>query len=226
MARTATLTPLQLAALGVLLERAMHPYEAYQLLAERRTDMVVKLKPGTLYHAIGRLADSGHLRVVGTDRAGNRPERTTYEITDLGRTAFLDAIAEIVRVPVYEYPRFPLGLSEIHNFEPDRARELLSERHRVLAGEADALATALERCDERGIPRVHVLEVEYALHQTRAEVTWLESLIERIGDDHALPWHGAPTPETLQAVSAVACEHGSALHPLPPRQANPDGTRR
>lgn len=203
----------------------MHPYEAYGILAARRTDMVVNLKPGTLYHAIGRLAESGHLRVVGIDRAGRRPERTTYEITDAGRTAFLESIAEIVRTPVYEYPRFPLGLSELHNFEASHAAELLTQRHQTLTGEATALATAIETCDQRGIPRVYVIEVEYALHQIHAEVAWLDDLISRI-DAGELPWHGAPTPETLQAVSAVACEHTSSLHPLPPRQANPDGTRR
>lgn len=225
MSRPVPLTPLQLAALGVLLETPMHPYEAYGLLSERRADMVVKLKRGTLYHAMSRLAESGHLRIVGTDRAGKRPERTTYAITDLGRTSFLDAIAELVRAPVYEYPRFPLGLSELHNFEPDRAVELLTERLEILANEAAALTGALDRCADLRIARVYLLEVEYARHQIRAEVAWLEELITRIGTG-SLPWHGAPSTETLQAVSAAAGEHPSSLYPTPARPADPDGIAR
>lgn len=227
----AELTPLQIAALGVFVERPMHPYEAYSLLASRRTDFVVKLKPGTLYHAIGRLADGGQLRVVGTERAGNRPERTTYEITDAGRDAFRTAIEDLVGTPRYEYPSFPLGLSELHNLSRDRAIELLLQRVTVLGDERDTLLHALDMCDERAVPRVYVLEVEYTAAQLTAEVDWLTALAERIASG-SLPWHERPVdPATQQAVTDVACAHVSALLPIPGRPIQttkplPDGSTR
>ena len=63
----------------------MHPYEMYQLSLQRRDHRLVKIRPGTLYHAVRRLGESGLVAALGTEREGNRPERTTYEITDAGR---------------------------------------------------------------------------------------------------------------------------------------------
>ena len=80
------LTPLGISALALLAERPMHPYEMYQLLMERSEDRVVKVRPGSLYHTVDRLAGQGYVRATGTGRAGNRPERTTYEITATGRS--------------------------------------------------------------------------------------------------------------------------------------------
>ena len=89
----APLTPLTLAALALLAERPMHPYEMYQLSMQRRDHRLVKIRPGTLYHAVRRLAESGLVAVVGTEREGNRPERTTYEITDAGRDQLESSVA-------------------------------------------------------------------------------------------------------------------------------------
>src|SRR6266542_765045 len=49
------LTPLALAVLELLLERAMHPYEMHQLIRDRRIDHVIKLRAGSLYHTVERL---------------------------------------------------------------------------------------------------------------------------------------------------------------------------
>ena len=77
----AVLSPMAIAALGLLAERPMHPYEMYQLLLEREEDRVLKVRPGTLYHAVDRLARDGLVRPLHTEREGNRPERTTYAVT-------------------------------------------------------------------------------------------------------------------------------------------------
>lgn len=89
----ATLTPLAMAALALLAERPMHPYEMYQTLIHRSEDRIVKVRPGSLYHTVARMADQGLARVTGTEREGNRPERTTYEITERGHLALAERIA-------------------------------------------------------------------------------------------------------------------------------------
>ena len=68
MARATALTPLGVAALSLLVEEPMHPYEMYQLLIARHEDRLVKVRPGTLYHAVGRLEDQGLVTATGTDR--------------------------------------------------------------------------------------------------------------------------------------------------------------
>ncbi|NKX50858.1 PadR family transcriptional regulator, partial [Arthrobacter deserti] len=133
------LTPLGVSALALLAERPMHPYEMYQLLLERWEDRVVKVRPGSLYHTVDRLAGQGYLRATGTRRAGNRPERTTYEITGEGRAILLGHLRELLAVPVNEYPRFPLALSEAHNLPRQTVIELCGQRLGLLRGEAERL---------------------------------------------------------------------------------------
>lgn len=48
--------PLAVSALGLLLERPMHPYETVQLLLARWEDRLVKVPPDSLYHVVDRLA--------------------------------------------------------------------------------------------------------------------------------------------------------------------------
>ena len=113
------ITPLALSALALLAERPMHPYEMYQLLLERHEDELVKVRPGSLYHAVERLEDHELVEVLGTEREGNRPERTTYAITDAGREALVGRLREMLSTPVNEFPQFPVALGEAHNGPPD-----------------------------------------------------------------------------------------------------------
>ena len=62
----ASLTPLAFAALGLLAEAPMHPYERFQTMLHRHEDQNVKVRPSTLYHQIGRLVDLGYAEALGT----------------------------------------------------------------------------------------------------------------------------------------------------------------
>lgn len=53
VAKVAELTPLGVASLALLAEEPRHPYEMYQVLMARHEDRLVKVRPGTLYHAVG-----------------------------------------------------------------------------------------------------------------------------------------------------------------------------
>ena len=83
-----TLTPLALVVLGLLRERPMHPYEMQQTIRDEHTDQVIKLRAGSLYHTVERLQTLELITAVETARAGRRPERTVYAITEEGRDEF------------------------------------------------------------------------------------------------------------------------------------------
>src|SRR5690242_7590171 len=84
------LTPLGLMLLGLLGEGDMHPYEMIRLLRIRRDDRLVTITNGTVYHTVARLERAGLVAEVGVDREGNRPERTTYTVTDAGARAAIE----------------------------------------------------------------------------------------------------------------------------------------
>ncbi|TWS19235.1 PadR family transcriptional regulator [Tsukamurella asaccharolytica] len=186
MAGERTLTPLAIAALALLTERDMHPYEMFTTMTERREDLIVKLRAGSLYHTVKRLADDGLVAERGTDRDGNRPERTTYAITATGRERLQDTVADLLAEPAEEYPSFPLAVSEAHNLDRDRVRELFAARLRRLDADVAAMraghARALGHTAE-----VHLLDLDYLIAMRTAEADWLRRTVERI-DDETLEW--------------------------------------
>ncbi|MCW2769952.1 MAG: transcriptional regulator [Aeromicrobium sp.] len=174
------LTPLALSALALLAERPMHPYEMYQLLLERREDRFVKVRPGSLYHSVQRLHTDQLVEVVGTDRDGNRPARTTYAITDEGRSAVVARVRELLQQPVREYPHFPLALTEAHNIPADEAVADLSQYVAALDDDIAQIDTALEAARRSGKPETYLVGADYLLATTIAQRDWLTTLITRI----------------------------------------------
>ncbi|MEK8070546.1 MULTISPECIES: PadR family transcriptional regulator [unclassified Rhodococcus (in: high G+C Gram-positive bacteria)] len=184
--------PLGVSVLALLSEGPMHPYEMYQLLLERKEDRIVKIRPGSLYHAVARLHGRELITEVGTDRGGNRPERTTYEITPAGRRVLVDRLAEILRSPVREYPQFTLGLSEMHNLPASEAIALLRARTEDLAREIEELSGFQRLARERNVSEIYWAGIDYTYHMLDAEVKWLTSYIDRV-DSGELEWpHAFP----------------------------------
>lgn len=181
------LTPLAISALALLNERAMHPYEMYQLLLERHEDRIVRVTPGSLYRTVERLTADGLCEATGTAREGNRPERTTYAITPTGRDALVERLREILRAPVNEYPSFALALSESHNAPAsavcaDLRDHLAASRAEVV--EIDCLVT---KAKERGVAEAYWVTADYIRAMNLAQQAWISGFIDRLekGD---LPW--------------------------------------
>jgi DNA-binding PadR family transcriptional regulator len=180
MARTAPLTSLGVAALSLLVEEPMHPYEMYQLLMARHEDRLVKVRPGTLYHAVGRLEEQGLVEATGTDREGNRPERTTYRISAAGREALTRRLQDMLAIPVNEYPAFPLAVSEAYNLPAGVVSELLDQRLSDLGGQVKFLAEAQERVQAKGVDRKYWIDMEYQQTMLGAEIGWIRSLQDQL----------------------------------------------
>ncbi|MGS2806279.1 PadR family transcriptional regulator [Nocardia sp. MW-W600-9] len=181
------MTPLAIAVLALLDERPMHPYEMYQVLIARREDLLVKVRPGSLYHVVARLAADELVRAEGTEREGNRPERTTYRITDTGRDALRGRITDLLRTPVPEFPIFRVALAEAHTLPSEQVVALLGERA-VRLGEALADVDAMigwARAHE--IPRRYWLVLEYIQATSQAELTWIERFAADL-DGGAIEW--------------------------------------
>lgn len=177
---TAPLTPLGISALALLHERPMHPYEMYQLLMERHEDRVVRVTPGSLYRTVDRLTADGLAEVTGTEREGNRPERTTYAITADGRTALVSRIRELLRAPLNEYPSFTLALAEAHNAPADAVCADLREHLEVIGREVEEIECLMAKAVERGVPEAYWVTANYLRHMNLAQRDWIRSLIDRL----------------------------------------------
>ena len=165
----------------------MHPYEMYQTMLLRQEDQIVKVRPGSLYHAVSRLEKNGLAAATGIDRDGNRPERTTYAITEAGRVALAERVAEILAAPADEYPEFPLGLSEASNLSGARTVELLGIRLEHLRTQVADLEQGRARVVAKGVAEKYWIDIDYRRELLQAQIRWIERLSDRIttGD---IPW--------------------------------------
>lgn len=181
------LTTLGIAVLALLRERPMHPYEMYQLLLDRREDFLIKVRPGSLYHTVDRFTEQELVRIVGTERDGGRPERTTYRITPKGTEELTMAVREMLRTPVNEYPQFPVALAEAHNLPREEVIELLNDRVALIETDIAGIVHALKDPRARGVPEAFWLEGGYVVELQKTEVRLLRRLIKRL-ESNELAW--------------------------------------
>ena len=171
---------LALAVLSYLTRGAMHPYELSRTLRDNDDGRSIKFNHGSLYMVVRQLAEAGFIVERETSRAGQRPERTVYAITDDGRREMRDWLRELVEEPRHEYPQFVAALSLIAALPPDDVVDLLRRR---LVRLADQRVEVRHLIDDTLAAQVHPLflvEEEYRLGLLEAESSFVERLIERI----------------------------------------------
>lgn len=169
--------PLGLAVLGLLLESPTHPHAMASTLRERGMDRVFKVTTGSLYDVVRTLERVGWIEARETVRVGARPERTIYQHTALGREEFVRWVDELIRVPADEYPKFLSAVSYLGALGPDGAVAALRERaDRIRASLAEIRRGHREVLEAGEVPRLFVVEAEYAARMLEAESGWIEEI--------------------------------------------------
>lgn len=178
MARSFQRSSLALAILALLYEAPMHPYRMQQLIKERGKDKVINVRRrASLYQTITQLQRAGLIAVQETLRDENRPERTVYQLTELGYRTARDWLREILSTPEEEFPQFPAAISFLPLLKAEEVLQLLEKRAGILAAKiADMDAELRETLTF--LPRLFLLEDELILSTLEAELKWVRSIIE------------------------------------------------
>lgn len=170
-------SPLNLTVLGILAGGPLHPYAMQSRMKFWGKDKVVDVSQrANLYKAIERLRAAGLIEVMKTERDQRFPERTVYSLTDAGWQAGKEWLTEMLATPRNEFPEFPAALSFVFGLLPDEALSALQRRADQLRKSVAALDRELT--DESGPPRLFLLETEYLRDVTRAELHWVERVVE------------------------------------------------
>jgi DNA-binding PadR family transcriptional regulator len=172
--------PLALAVLACLYERPMHPYEMASTMRERHKDESIKLNYGSLYTVVEALTRHKLIASQDTLRAGNRPERTVFGITNAGRLELIDWLSDLVCNPAKEYTQFEAGLSLMPVLAPKEAAELLEQRCLRLEVELAQAQATRALIKERKVPRLFWIEGEYRWHLKACELKWVRDLASEI----------------------------------------------
>ena len=173
---------LALAVMSYLSQQPMHPYELSRTLREHGDDRSIKFNHGSLYMVVGQLAKAGYVTEVETSRAGQRPERTVYALTDEGRAEFRDWLAELVAEPEHEYPHFVAALSLIAALPPSEVVPLLRHRRDRLRQASAEIRDLIDTTLARGVPELFLVEEEFRLSLLTAETAFVGEFIGKITD--------------------------------------------
>lgn len=155
----------------------MHAYQLAGVLAERG----VPVNRGSLYDTLEAMTRAGWVEPRPAERAGARPQRTPYALTQEGQAELVRRLDAQIRTPRREFPEFLGAVSHLGVLGARRAADALAQRARRLAA---LIAENQRRLDEAlaggRVPRLFVIEAEYALATLRAEEDWVLALAEDI----------------------------------------------
>jgi DNA-binding PadR family transcriptional regulator len=131
-----------LVLLGLLMESPLHGYEIRQMLDQRMVH-VVRIPPGTIYYTLKKL-EQQRLVEMSTERAGNRPERQVYRITEGGRARFHELASAALALDERAYWTFDAALYFLPLLEKAHVVDAIAEKKKRLEAfrrDVDALST-------------------------------------------------------------------------------------
>lgn len=194
------MTSVRLLVLGTL--AASGPMHGYQIRQEARRDQVelwAKIKPGSVYNALHRMAVDGLVELDRIERSGTSPERTVYRITAAGRrglTAQRDAALTQVVVAV---DPLDLALRYVSDLPVEDLVAVVTSRRSSLADRLAVHEQALVTAG-RHLTGLERAAFDHVLRRLRTEVDWHEQLLADLG---SMP---------------VASVVGSSLEPVQPHE--------
>jgi DNA-binding PadR family transcriptional regulator len=177
---TTRMSSIRLFILGTLAEAGpLHGHQIRQQAQSDRTEKWTDIRVGSVYGALKRLASEDLVREVRTERVGNRPERTIYEITPSGRRALAAVKDAALRELDRHHDPFDLALSQSGDIADAELEQVVADR---LAGLQVRLAS-LRHDAEHADPYVNEAErmvLQHSIARCAAEVRWHEELIARL----------------------------------------------
>lgn len=168
---------LKLVILGLLMEGEKHPYEIQQLLKARGMNLYVKYAKGSLYYACEQLQKAKWIEAVAVIRESNRPDKTTYRVTDLGKEEFQKLLVQEMSRPIQLNNPNYAALAFAHYGDPEKLDAALCENIREVGQLAELLESIpLKQKEPLGFGARMILLG--AVEHLRAEVRWMERVRE------------------------------------------------
>ncbi|QAV70563.1 PadR family transcriptional regulator [Salinibacterium sp. UTAS2018] len=176
-------TTTRLVVLGAV--NQFQPVHGYFLRRELMTwhiDEWANIQPGSIYNALRSLKNDGYLAENGTESAGNRPERTTYSVTEAGEVELLRMLRDTLwTVEVFDTK--PVMVLTSFMYALQREEVLAGLEHRVTEIDARIASNTYHIGDVAASASTpaYVREIfELATARLRGEQQWARDVIGRI----------------------------------------------
>jgi DNA-binding PadR family transcriptional regulator len=171
-------SPIALAILCLLIEEPMHPYQMQKLIKERGKDEFINVRHrASIYQTIDRLLREEAITIQGKKQNEGKPDLIVYEVTEAGRNAAFSWVRDMLSTPKQEFLDFPAAVSFIMLLTPEDAKKQFEKRAKALKDRLAHIETQMKLVTTRGIPRLFLLEIEYQQTVFKAELDWVNSIM-------------------------------------------------
>ena len=176
----------RLVILGLLRERPLHGYEIKHIIEEHMGDWT-SIAFGSIYFALKKLTAEGLVKVAATERTGNRPSRTVYALTEVGREEFLRLLRELWAKAERQFFATDLGLFFMDALPLEEVLEHLQARLDELNRTAEYLQRhQAENMANPHVPRQARFIFDHSQAHLDAELAWTRALRMEL-DDVGIP---------------------------------------
>lgn len=162
----------QLLLLGILLDGRMHGYKLNEYV-EHTMGLYTDLKKPTVYYVLEKLEKDGYVQQK-TEREGKRPERRVYQITDKGRTYFLD----LLRQHLSDYKRIyygdDIGIAFMDQLSKGEVRQLLAQKQEKIL----ALLQQFSEVPDHGGNWRYL--IKHNIAHLEADIAWLNGILNEL----------------------------------------------
>jgi DNA-binding PadR family transcriptional regulator len=163
----------------------VHGYDIRKELTSWNVESWANVQPGSIYHALRKMAEEGLLEEVGSERVDNRPARTEYRLTPAGAVEY----HEMLRKYWWEYREptdpFLAAFAFLPHLSRAEAVGALRARARVLEGWNAAYRDNVEEWTAYKPPHVG-WQFELTMLRCEAEARWCHDIAARIESGEGL----------------------------------------
>jgi DNA-binding PadR family transcriptional regulator len=200
----------------------LHGHQIRQQAQADRTDRYTDIQVGSLYGALKRMAREGLVREVRTERVGNRPERTVFEITPEGRHALSAIREEILQKTSLPHDPFDLALKQARDMAEEDLAQIVADRLAALRAQELSWRHQAERADPY-LNEAERMITRHLIDRAATEVRWHEELLNQIPKIAADFREGIGAPVTLAREPGEPRDRPSppGRGAQPPRGAHP-----
>lgn len=161
--------------LGNLCEGNHHPYDIKKMLKSDNLEDVQKINDGRLYYNFEVLLKQGYIEKIEVTREENRPEKTTYGITDAGRKVLEEEIYAAFKnfkdvKSLYSSTVF------LKHADPVKLAFLIEEAIQKLQTAKKRIVEDWNLLKHRTPLNVHLIQ-EHSLSFMELEISWLKKLL-------------------------------------------------
>ena len=183
----------------------LHGHQIRQQAQSDRTEYWADIQPGSVYGALKRLANEDLVREVRTEKVGNRPERTIYEITPEGRRSLAAIRDAALRDIERHFDGFDVALTQARDLADEDLEKIVEHRIGTLRVQLDSQRHQAEAAD----PYVNEAErmvIQHVIARTEAELRWHIELAARLPKITADFAHGIGGPQQLTDPDATGTQ--------------------